>query len=298
MKLSHLFRLLMLSAVVVLLSCESDVEDIDFNTTSKLVVTAFISPQDTVLVVQLQKSQPAIGKKMSQEQLKVKNATVTVSNGNAVITFIYNSDTDQYLANVKARPLVAGNTYQLKVTTPAGYKAEATCTIPYTTGVEITELNTPHSIVQDYGGNSVRRYDVTFKWRDAPGVKNYYRTLAYKQYKVQNPYGQSDIYREPLYTNFYGLDLQNDAKADGGILISEVMTSHEYNYERMEKPFHIFAVLVVADKNYYTYHQSLYKQSESDGNPFAEPTIMYTNIEGGLGVFAGYNQVVAVKELR
>lgn len=297
MKLIRLFPLLILWALVVLTGCEKDVEDMDLNSSSKLVVFSFISPQDTILTVKLQKSQPAIGKKLTAEQVKVKNATVTITDGNSVVLLTYNQEYDHYEANAKVWPVVAGSTYQLKVSTPGGAIATANCTVPYATGIEITEINTSYTIVQDYFGQNVRRYSVSYNWRDAAGVKNYYRALAYKQYTISSPHSDDVVHREGLQGNNYNMDLQTDAKVKNGLMLSNTLTYHEYNYDVINKPFHIYAVLVVGDSNYYLYHESLTKQYENDGNPFAEPSFIYSNVEGGLGVFSGYNQVVAVKEL-
>jgi hypothetical protein len=41
--------------------------------------------------------------------------------------------------------------------------------------------------------------------------------------------------------------------------------------------------------DYYNFHNSLY--TNQGGDPFSEPTLMYTNVEGGLGVFAAANAV-------
>jgi hypothetical protein len=48
--------------------------------------------------------------------------------------------------------------------------------------------------------------------------------------------------------------------------------------------------LIHASKEYYLYHSKLTIAADNNGNPFAEPVIMYTNINGGYGVFAGFNQ--------
>jgi hypothetical protein len=35
------------------------------------------------------------------------------------------------------------------------------------------------------------------------------------------------------------------------------------------------------------------QHQDANGNPFAEPVLVYTNVTGGLGVFAAYNQLKA-----
>jgi hypothetical protein len=299
MKIIRIFSLLLLSTIVGLSGCESDVKDIDsFEGKSKLVVVSYIAPQDTMLIVRVQKTQPAIGRKLTSEQLKVKDAIVTISNGSSTVALNYNHETFQYEADARAWPVEAGKTYSLKVMSGVG-NAEAICTIPFTEGIAITELEAPYTIVQDYFGQDVRRYTVSYKWSDAPDKKNYYRTLAYKMYTYTDSYyGTKRVQKEGLYGSFNNdREIQTDEETRNGMMSSEPISYHEYNYAAMDKPFYIYAVLVVSDRNYYLYHRDLNKQQGSNGNPFAEPALIYTNIEGGLGVFAGYNQLVSRLEL-
>ncbi len=43
---------------------------------------------------------------------------------------------------------------------------------------------------------------------------------------------------------------------------------------------------------FYRYHRTLQLQSESTENPFAEPVRIFSNMDNGLGIFAGYNTAV------
>jgi hypothetical protein len=56
--------------------------------------------------------------------------------------------------------------------------------------------------------------------------------------------------------------------------------------------------LLHVDENYYRYHDSILRQDESEGNPFAEPVPIPTNINGGLGCFAGYNRSTVVVKIK
>jgi hypothetical protein len=50
---------------------------------------------------------------------------------------------------------------------------------------------------------------------------------------------------------------------------------------------HIYIFIGVTDENYFNYHRSV--TNFQDDNPFSEPTPVYTNITGGLGVFGSYS---------
>lgn len=55
--------------------------------------------------------------------------------------------------------------------------------------------------------------------------------------------------------------------------------------------YEVFALLRTTTEEYYNYTRTRDLQASVESNPFAQPVQVYDNIEGGLGVFAGYNQV-------
>ena len=56
--------------------------------------------------------------------------------------------------------------------------------------------------------------------------------------------------------------------------------------------------LVNADENYYRYHDAVQRQNRVDGNPFAEPVPIPTNIQGGLGCFGAYTTSTMSMEMK
>ena len=51
----------------------------------------------------------------------------------------------------------------------------------------------------------------------------------------------------------------------------------------------IVGELRTVSENYYKHYTSLALQKESKDRPFAEPVSVFSNIENGLGIFAGYS---------
>jgi hypothetical protein len=68
-----------------------------------------------------------------------------------------------------------------------------------------------------------------------------------------------------------------------------------YDYTSYESII-AYGYLFNTDEPYYRYHQSL--RNSNNDNPFAEPAPVYSNITGGLGVFAAYNQSVITLQLK
>jgi hypothetical protein len=60
--------------------------------------------------------------------------------------------------------------------------------------------------------------------------------------------------------------------------------------EPFEPEFTAFALLRTTTEEYYNYHYTRDLQASVESNPFAQPVQVFDNIEGGLGVFAGYSQ--------
>ncbi|WP_439879847.1 DUF4249 domain-containing protein [Pontibacter sp. MBLB2868] len=298
MNILKLIPVFLLVGVAILTSCERDADNIKLmDVSSKLAVISYISPQDTIVKVQLQRTQPAIGKELSQEQRKVSNATVTISDGANVATLNYNPDADEYRTAVNMNNVVAGKTYYLTVTTPDGFSASASCSIPAVTNIAITDIATSYVLEPDYTGDELRNYKVALKWKDAPEAKNYYRVLGSFMYKIRDTYGQVHTQVEELYSEHNKSYLYKDDMLENGSITSDKF----YFYRNMSNAdgskIKLNILLLVTDRNYYLFQDALHRQQQFDGNPFAEPTILYTNIKGGVGVFAGYNQLIKVQEI-
>jgi len=45
--------------------------------------------------------------------------------------------------------------------------------------------------------------------------------------------------------------------------------------------------LLHVTEDFYRYQQSIRLQQENDGNPFAQPVQVFSNVQGGYGLFAG-----------
>jgi hypothetical protein len=56
--------------------------------------------------------------------------------------------------------------------------------------------------------------------------------------------------------------------------------------------------LLSTEPLYYRYTDAVIRQRENRNNPFAEPVLIPTNIQGGLGCFAAYNRIEKIVRLR
>jgi hypothetical protein len=292
---SYLRLLTLLLAALGFQACETDITDtVPINTEPKLVVTGFISPQDTIYEVRVSKTRPVVGKVISADEARVQDAAVRISRGSESVLLTYDQQRQVYWAYTSLLPVVSGQTYTLQVTTPDRYQVTGSCTVPTTEGVAITELR--HDTRKKTWGDGQEYSELifSFKWQDAPGRENYYHHVAEMEYP--DPQTQRPI-RYQLHHD--GKALLSDEKKDGLVFSGSIPYGMIMPGQPQPGPkssdLHLY--LAVTDRAYYLYHESLRQHQHAQDNPFAEPVLVYNNVTGGLGVFAAYNQLQATYRL-
>jgi len=220
-----------------------------------------------------------------------------------------------------------GNKYSIEVTSPK-YKTPVTAEEVLVDAVPITDLKVTiidSSFYRDYWydefgnrqgqvwGNVEGSIDVTIS--DPAGTDNYYQLSVYTYntwidyiYNPDNP-GESDtavrINREEIRFS------TDDPVADDS---DDYMTKLHFNDNIIdsfiyfsaisdESTFSSFALLIILssisvkfliyvtsmNKAGYLYRKSVKEYQNSSGDPFSEPVLIYSNIENGYGIFAGYS---------
>ncbi len=285
-----------LLATVFLLACEKEVTSIKLPAaSSQLVIHSFISPQDTMLNVYVTESKPVTGDRPGSVSTPVADAAVTLSDGERTIslpvTSIFTgSRGDVYRVRAEAFPVVAGRTYFLEVSTPDGRRATAQCTVPE---ARVTpEFLMDSAVRNDYGQEYVK-YTGRIRWLDYPGETNFYRTDG--EIWFVRPAGRGELVEERFRLNydFRANHFFSDSRLDGALL-----TSPEFSFNITENinSATVYAYLLTTDRSYFEYHRTL-RAGEND-NPFAEPVLIYSNVEGGQGVFAAFNRTTLIRKVK
>lgn len=267
----------------------------------QLVVTCYLSPQDTVLAVKVTRSQSVLEDELQTVSSRnVVDATVTLSDGSRSAVLPYDNTTrpqslrPYYNIRASAMPIIVGRTYTLTVVTPQGERATSTCTIPGAvnlTGVTFDSLQS---------GNS-QRYFVRARWRDEAGRPNYYQTTGVFWFtadcatcpKDTSSLTTSDFTYLSFDDDNRGLFMDTDL--DGAEMISGRAYLNGSNLNpglpfmsRYQKAS-VTVNLLNVEQTYYQFWSAVVRQRRVRNNPFAEPVIIPSNIQGGLGCFAGYN---------
>lgn len=320
-------KYLVLLTLLVLTSCDSLVQTVPpdklTKVNSQLTMFSFISPQDTIIRVKVSQTSPILsdysygsgGYIVSNGDTirfgdAVRDAKVTLSDGEVEVVLSF-QDKDQLYAIPASRILIkAGKTY--KLTASDGKRTiTATCTVP-SEQVPIKNYTLDTTITKRF--NRVDTTMVTsFTWDDVAGKASYYRVKTYEEIEI--PYfvfstSEKKYYEKRTVIQAYFAngndtrsDLQNDTNLDGETFSSTRLEKrigglgNYYNYpyvdgkllvpEKAPKSLGVHLLLLYTDRNYFEYHRSL-RQQNSD-NPFTEPSLIYTNVKGGFGIFASYN---------
>ncbi|GAB3913208.1 hypothetical protein GCM10028803_57050 [Larkinella knui] len=320
LRLSSLFALLLL----VTMACQNLVAEIDPAKlppiARKLVVNGYLSPQDTVLAVSVSSSQTVLGDIVTDSVNTVRDATVRLASEGKTVTLAFDPQKRVYTTDARNLPVLVGKTYTLQVQV-AGYEAvSSSCTIPATVAVSRLALDSS----QTYVGPDLPlgwQYNVRAVWQDPAGQTNYYRVAGYGEclnWRPRFPEASIDTTGpKVIMRGLIGFGRQDqyisDQNQDGQLLLSvrgDVPLNFDYAYYDstrqmsysgsypFSRPLTLRVSVLQTDENYFNYHRARQQQRQSQNNPFAEPVLMPTNIQGGLGCFGAYNRSTMVMVVR
>lgn len=256
-------------------SCEQDA-NVDVPAVDpELVINCFITPQDTVLRANISMSTPVFG--ATTNSGPITDATVTLYGNSSSVVLNYNANTDSYEAMSGSFAILAGNEYHIVVSVPSGLIADAYTTVPSAV-VNFTSSMSDTITNQDQWGYEGQAR-ITYSLSDPAGEQNFYRLVPYHvSYQTWN----MDTIQQRA-----GWELFTDENTDG-TTIARNFTSYYYAYNG-DSVLAIDVYLLHCNYDYYAFHKSI--ENYSGDNPFAEPNLIYTNVNNGLGIFAAANGV-------
>ena len=292
-------------SVVTLSACETVIEIDPPDYESELTITSNFTP-DSVWSAMITKTLP-IGELRDEANAFLTDAAVMVYQGESLIDrLIHDADVPgRYVSFGGIRP-ESNIPYRIVARAPGLRSASATSMAPPApeiTNTEIIQLSDP-----DLFGDS--EHQVNFSLTNRPGL-NYYSfaifygflkesTTGTVQYEIEYVYMRYDSpwwycsftdllnpVAVPIGDN-YGcvIGILSDRSIDEPTLDFEI--KFDLSEEIMEQPDAdlILAVLALSPE-YVEYQGSVEEQDDFYG--FGQPVNLYSNIEGGRGIFAGYS---------
>lgn len=259
----------------LLFSCEKEA-DIELpETNPKLVVSCFISPDIDSVLAYIQWSRPVFSSEDTDRPND--NLEVSISDGSSIAYLSYDFNIGQYVLPTAEFPLAFGVEYTLRVKAPTGEEVVARTTIPAELP-SIASATVDSSSYTNNFGEEINEFIYKTTLNDNSTDFQYYRFIYYNE---------DTWFPGKTYSSIEGQSyLDDESLIDGQLYVEENITYYGFNGAVSNKRL----AILNCSESYYRYHKTL--QNQSFGNPFAEPTIVYSNVEGGLGAFGGYRMTV------
>jgi hypothetical protein len=252
-----------------LLSCTKEAKVKLPNTKSLPVMYSYICPTDSVIRLKLLYSSPLYGDSQVDVLAPVSDGDVKISGAQGTAQLIYNSITQYYELKTNTYPIVPGQVYKMTITTINGDVATAETQVPITTvpiDTVTLETITAHDLIK-----------VSFT--DEPGRLNYYRIAALHSFAYT--FQADTIADEAQITKLY-----SDINHDGENVSLDGRVNQSYDSTEYYSTEYYDVFLYNCSESYYNFHKSLINYTGD--NPFAEPTLVYSNVKGGFGCFGAY----------
>lgn len=276
MKIRHISLLLIM--LVSFPSCEREVKDVKLpRFVQKLVVVSFLSPDDSVSLIRVTSNSPVLGE--INQFYDTGILTGTISNGTR--TTDLTACPEGLCFSHEDMKVEEGLTYSVKIQSSTGLKAEASCRVPVRNDRGL-EADTVITFYEGDGYNP--RYIITSKiyMRNPPGEDNYFRFFCKALIYDEGFYYYPEKHRLIGSEN----EIFTDNRNEGSRILANTVISDLY--PKSDSAFLVFYILNT-DESYYLYHRSLEDYSGGGDDPFTEISPVYSNVSGGLGVFAAYS---------
>ncbi len=200
----------------------------------------------------------------------VLGAQVIISHGNVHDTLVpglYLEPEGTKIFNFQSTNVVPedyATEYSLQVTHPDGRVATGRATV--------TAKSNMGALLLSYNADSMA--SITMNWPDDGSQKDYYLVSLHKGTIF---HGDPDL-DSPLVFDF----TLDDRIGNGENFTIATLFDYRHGDTLISTLYHI-------DYAYWRYLNSLDDAASSNGNPFAQPGVIHSNITGGLGILTGFN---------
>jgi hypothetical protein len=247
----------------------------------KLVIISFISPSDTVSNIYISSNQRLFG--IYEQMEEPGDVTGSISDGTTEIQLDTTSSGLSFRSD--QMPIISGKTYTLKITSSKGFYAEATTTIPKQHEMMIS-VDTIMIVQEVPGYEPYIELRIITEFTDIPDEENYYsiagRFIIFKTIDDS----ETNIHKGIVwFSETYLTDMEADS--DNKIRLETWISDSYQNILQNYDSAFLSIYLMNTEEAYYLYHTSIYENDNSD-NLFSEVKPVYSNINGGLGIFTSY----------
>ncbi len=233
-------------------------------------------------------------------------------------TVIYTSSRVSYDSDMIAE---TGKTYEIKALAPGFDPVTSSTTMPSAPIIKAVYINDTVEVVDFYGYKDTK-IELAVELEDDGSTDDFYYINILRLETQTNPYtGEEFNYRNSVCYETYdpsfesvesdpvdieggqwycGLADFNDNLFNGKtkkiILLLDMYNFIDWGTGEPSEDRQIEVSIAHTAKDFYLYTRSATAQSWNDGNPFAEPVTVHSNIEDGFGIFAGISEAAKILE--
>ena len=284
-------QILFFAMILLLPACIREVEEINYQGTDKpkLFVHCLLSPSDSVIELLLRKTRPFFSSQNDGNSESVNDASVTIFDGERTVQLKKDHpNTDYYKADASLLRITAGKTYYLSVMTENGLKANAHCTVPADLSFDF-EIQRDDPVVN--GLDTLFPFTVALKFPFHSKETNV-PLLRYLITEIE----MNDTTRRNQISIATGSTVLGQYLVKGQDIKRKDINSFVYN-ECIQAIIRTYESTVIQyRKNYNDNVSNTFDDINEDSTGFIlekalleEPSELFTNIEGGFGLFGAYN---------
>ena len=293
--MKNLLPLLLIFSALTLSNCTKEIEFDAQDIAPRIVVNSLFT-NDSIWAAHISRS---VGVLETTSYTTIDDANVNIFDANAnLVTTLTHQGNGLYTSPTGLTPQ-ANQSYTIEASASGYESVNASNSIP--SAVPIYQLDTVTSTNSD--GETILEATITFQ--DPPNISNYYMLEVYVTGTWINEGEQDTIeIREPLQIscddinvetvnrfNFGGFEntylylMVKDQNFDGE---NYSLTFSVINYAEL-KDMDLFGEirLVNTSEEYFNYLKSFNMYQRTINNPFATPVQVYSNVNNGMGIFAG-----------
>ncbi len=282
------FQLFITFIALLFVACETVIEVDLPKYTPKLVIDGSFSPGNHWQLL-VSKSTDILD---LNDPGHINNASIKIISDNEEIELNYDSPSTNLYVNKNQIPEV-GKRYTLQVSVPGYETVTAKSIIPSPT--QIISYSTTNYVENDFGYKR-NLVELTLTLKDKPGEDNYYHLAIYEQYSDRSTDYQKIWFSTDnaaiVSENGEGIGDDVSFSGDGAVFSDFLFSGDEYKI-KLKEIYHSEDTPLIIALSAITEELFQYKKGFDNGNreagPFSEPEPHYTNIENGLGIFAGFN---------
>ena len=291
-------RYLTIAVLAVLTACET-VVDVDIPLAPPTVVMNALMNPDSVFTARLTLSKHVLESENGPRHIADGTLLVVDSDTQETIDrliFASTGSRDGYRGTKKPWP---GKRYSFIFDSQQFGWARATEAVPAPVDIQLVSI--------DSSGYTGQEREVAFEitFQDPPNERNYYALSIYLEWFYAPPNQDTVYQRGPGQLRINDASLGDDYYNSNQLLLADtffdgkqhVLQVKSTSYLSPRSVLRAQLVLSHLSSSYYQYLVSSDLQQRTQGDPFAQPALVFTNIENGLGILgASSPSVLVVKE--